>query len=149
MSSSEFTSLKEKIISLSNEVHRTNEALNSLGLVKMIAFQSSVNDLGVQLEKVRTFNEYAHYLQSDIKNLNKLLEPINALASEKIKNEQVIAKTMEQEFKLKLAQVKANEPMAYKHYESLQEDWSAVPYLVGGFMAGIFIGLGINPKARL
>lgn len=141
--------IREKTQTLSYELQKVNDALNALGMVKILAVQGSINDLSVQLSKVRTFNDDTRQLHYDMRKLHQLLEPISALANEKIKNDQIDAKVKEAEFKLKLAQVKATDQLAWKHYEeSGKDDWTGVWHAVGGAVFATIMISWLNANAR-
>jgi len=134
--------IREKVQSISYDVGKMTDALTALGMVKILAFQGSVNDLATQLDRVRTFNDNSHYLQQDLQQFNQLLIPISALASEKIKNDQIDARVKEAEFKLKLAQVKATDQVAWKNYENMTETpwYEKACYFTGGLGLGLLFG---------
>lgn len=99
--------IKKNIGKIMENVDKANNALTGLNVFNIIALQSGVNDLGVQINKLKTHNQNMEKLNGLISEFNKLLKPISDLASNKIAASEIEARIKEKEFNLKMAEIRA------------------------------------------
>lgn len=159
-SDDEFRDIKKSLNRLNSMMDSIKSGLDGLNVLKIVAFQNSVDGLGSQLSKMERFNQQTdklgstiQTLQSRIENMNALLNPISILAYEKNSANKLEAETRQKEFNFKLAQKMAvhkgiSEWAAYEQITNTEN--SANYYMfIGGMIIGTTLFLGGYNASKL
>ncbi len=131
--------IKKNIGKIIENIDKTNTALTGLNVFNIIALQTGVNDLGVQIAKFKVHNQNMDRLNGLITEFNTLLRPISNLAHDRIKASEIEARIKEKEFTLKMSEIRSkreNIPVWDAYQLNIKDEHS---YLTFNYAIGVTV----------